>query len=93
MCNNKYKYILKKQFWAPLVDSASALLRDNLLKIMVVITVYLVAAVNYWIFLKKDNPGPDCPRFTDAVGTGFSRTDSGAFCIKNTVYFVSWGLD
>lgn len=69
MCN--IKYIWKKQFWSPCVDSASALLTDNILKIMVVMTVYLITIVNCRFFLRKDNPVLDCPWFTDSVGTVF----------------------
>lgn len=69
MCN--IKYILKKQFWSPFVDSASALLTDNLLKIVVVMIVYLISIVNCRIFLRKDNPVLHCPQFTDAIGTVF----------------------
>lgn len=75
------------------MDFVLVLLRDNLLKIMVVRIVYFVVIVNYWIFFKKDNLGFDCLRFIDVVGIGFSRIDLGVFCIKNIVYFVFWGLD
>lgn len=40
------------------MDSASALSRDNLLKIMVVMIVYLITTVNYSVLLREDNPGP-----------------------------------
>lgn len=75
------------------MDSASALSGVNLLRIMVVMIVYLITTVNYSILLREDNPGPDCPQFTDVIGNYSNRSDSAAFCYKDTVYFASWGLD
>lgn len=71
ICGGMYniKCILKRPLWSPLVDSVSALVRDNLLKIVVLITVYVITTVNYWIFLRKDNPVPSSAWFTDALET------------------------
>ena len=60
---------------------------------MVTMTVYLITAVNYWIFLRRIIQGPNAHGKQMALELHFNRTDPAAFFLKDTVYFVSWGLD
>lgn len=68
MCN--IKYILKKQFWAPLVDSASALLGGNVQSG----GNNDCLSYNPWELVslpQERQPVPQCPQFIDTVRTVF----------------------
>ena len=60
---------------------------------MVAMTVYLISTVNYWNLLKKKIQDPTAHGLQMALELYFNRTNPAAFCFKDILYFVSWGLN